>query len=52
MQAFNFRHNRCGALWQGRFKSCLVQSERYLLTVMRYIELNPVGAAMAEAPQD
>jgi putative transposase len=32
MQAFNLRHMRCGALWQGRFKSCLAQSERYLLT--------------------
>jgi putative transposase len=52
VQAFNLRHGRCGALWQGRFKSCLVQSERYLLTVMRYIELNPVRAAMVEAPQD
>lgn len=52
VQAFNLRHRRCGALWQGRFKSCLVQSERYLLTVMRYIELNPVRAAMVGAPQD
>jgi putative transposase len=52
VQAFNLRHARCGALWQGRFKSCLVQSERYLLTVMRYIELNPVRAAMVETPED
>jgi putative transposase len=52
VQAFNLRHARCGALWQGRFKSCLVQSERYLLTVMRYIELNPVRAAMVERPED
>ncbi|SEI45544.1 transposase [Frateuria terrea] len=52
VQAFNLRHHRCGALWQGRFKSCLVQSERYLLTVMRYIELNPVRAAMVDAPED
>ncbi|TAL91235.1 MAG: hypothetical protein EPN69_10665 [Rhodanobacter sp.] len=34
-QTFNLRHKRCGALWQGRFKSCLVQSERCLLMVMR-----------------
>ena len=52
VQAFNLRHKRCGALWQGRFKSCLVQSERYLLTVMRYIELNPVRAAMVNTPED
>lgn len=52
VQAFNYRHGRCGALWQGRFKSCLVDSERYLLAVYRYIELNPVRAAMVAAPQD
>ncbi|MEO8779056.1 MAG: hypothetical protein ABI389_10355 [Rhodanobacter sp.] len=52
VQAFNLRHRRCGALWQGRFKSCLVQSELYLLTVMRYIKLNPVRAAMVGLPQD
>jgi putative transposase len=45
-QAFNRRHGRSGTLWQGRFKSCLVESERYLLTVCRCIELNPVRAAM------
>ena len=33
-------------LWEGRFKSCLVDSERYLMTVHRYIELNPVRAAL------
>ena len=52
VQAFNARHGRCGTLWQGRFKSCLVDSERYLLTVLRYIELNPVRAAMVALPED
>ena len=52
VQAFNYRHARSGTLWQGRFKSCLVKTERYLLTVMRYIELNPVRAAMTASPQD
>ncbi|MCX7513173.1 transposase [Frateuria hangzhouensis] len=52
VQAFNLRHGRCGTLWQGRFKSCLVQTDQYLLTVMRYIELNPVRAAMAMRPED
>lgn len=51
VQAFNARHRRCGTLWQGRFKSCLVDSDRYLLTVLRYIELNPVRAAMASTPE-
>ena len=52
VQAFNARHGRCGTLWQGRFKSCLVDSDRYLLTVCRYIELNPVRAAMVTAPEN
>ncbi|MGH8147756.1 MAG: transposase [Rhodanobacteraceae bacterium] len=51
VQAFNQRHRRCGPLWQGRFKSCLVDSDRYLMTVYRYIELNPVRAAMVERPE-
>lgn len=52
VQAFNARHGRFGTLWQGRFKSCPVDSDRYLLTVCRYIELNPVRAAMVAAPED
>jgi putative transposase len=49
--AFNRRHQRTGTLWEGRFKSCLIDSEQYLLTVYRYIELNPVRAAMVDDPQ-
>ncbi len=52
VQAFNFRHGRSGTLWQGRFKSCLVETDRYLLTVIRYIELNRVRAAMVVRPED
>jgi putative transposase len=48
---FNRRHRRTGTLWEGRFKSCLVDSDRYLLTAYRYIELNPVRAAMVEKPE-
>ena len=48
---FNKRHGRCGTLWQGRFKTCLVDSERYCLNVMRYIELNPVRAMLSETPE-
>lgn len=50
--AFNRKHGRTGTLWEGRFKSCLVDSEQYLLAVYRYIELNPVRAAMVATPQD
>lgn len=49
--AFNRRHGRTGTLWEGRFKSCLVDTDRYVLTVQRYIELNPVRAAMTETPE-
>ncbi len=45
---FNHTYNRSGTLWEGRYKSTLVDSENYLLTVSRYIELNPVRAAMVE----
>ena len=37
---------RTGTLWEGRYKSCLVDSERYVLACYRYIELNPVRAGM------
>ncbi|GAA4329164.1 transposase [Variovorax defluvii] len=47
---FNDRHGRTGTLWEGRYKSTLIQSDRYLLTCMAYIDLNPVRAGMvAEA---
>lgn len=49
---FNATYRRSGTLWEGRYKSCLVDSERYLLTCYRYIELNPVRAAMVAAPGD
>lgn len=49
---FNYTYQRTGTLWEGRFKSCLVQSERYLLSVYRYIELNPVRANMVEDPSE
>ena len=43
---FNRRHGRTGTLWEGRFRSCLVESARYVLACYRYVELNPVRAAM------
>jgi putative transposase len=43
----NLRWGRTGTLFEGRFRSSLVDSEAYLLTCMRYIELNPVRAGMA-----
>ena len=49
---FNRRYNRTGTLFEGRFKSCLVQSRRYLLACQRYIELNPLRAGMVCDPAD
>ena len=43
---FNRRHSRTGTLWEGRFRSCLVDSARYVLACYRYIEDNPVEARM------
>lgn len=48
--AFNARHRRSGTLWEGRYKSCLVESESYLLRCSRYIDLNPVRARMIDDP--
>ncbi|MGF2735316.1 transposase [Marinobacter sp. DUT-1] len=49
---FNRRYDRTGSLWEGRFRSCLVDSENYLLTCQRYIEMNPVNAGMVNNPED
>lgn len=49
---FNSAYQRTGTLWEGRFKSCLVQTESYLLELYRYIELNPVRAGMVAHPAD
>ena len=46
----NNRYKRTGTLWEGRFKSSLIDSDRYLLTCYRYIELNPVRAGLVQTP--
>ena len=43
---FNRRHRRTGTLWEGRFRSCLVDSALYVMACYRYIESNPVEAGM------
>ena len=48
----NVTYQRSGSLWEGRFKSSLVDSEKYLLTCMRYIEMNPVRAGMVTHPSE
>lgn len=49
---FNYTYKRTGTLWEGRFKSCVVDAEQYLLVCQRYIELNPVRAGMVDSPSD
>ena len=49
---FNHKYGRTGTLWEGRFKASLIDSDQYLLTCMRYIELNPVRAQMVKHPRD
>ena len=48
----NHTYQRTGTLWVGRYKASLVDSEAYLLTCMRYIELNPVRANMVAQPSE
>ena len=48
----NSTYRRTGSLWEGRYKSCMVESESHLLTCYRYIELNPVRAAMVCGPDE
>ena len=51
-QKFNWRHQRHGHLFQGRYKSILVERERYLLELCRYVVLNPVRAGMVAVESD
>ncbi|HYL90461.1 MAG TPA: transposase [Burkholderiales bacterium] len=50
VRVINTIHGRTGSLWEGRFKSSLIDSERYLFTCHRYIELNPVRAGIVGHP--
>ena len=49
---FNDAQKRTGTLWEGRYKSTLIQSDRYLLACMAYIDLNPVRAGVVAQAQD
>ena len=52
VQYYNYCYQRTGTLWEGRYKATLIDSETYLLTCMRYIELNPVRADMIAHPSE
>jgi putative transposase len=48
---FNYRHKRIGTLWNGRYRDLPILDERYWLTCLRYVELNPVRAHMVKSPE-
>jgi putative transposase len=52
VQYFNHCYLRTGTLWEGRYKATIIDSDAYLLTCMRYIELNPVRAGLVADPLD
>jgi putative transposase len=52
VRRFNYAYTRSGTLFEGRFRTSIVQEDRYLLTCLRYIELNPVRACMVRDPGD
>ena len=52
VQYFNYKYGRTGTLWEGRFKSCIIECDLYLLQVYKYIELNPVRANIVNDPSD
>ncbi len=49
---FNASRQRTGTIWEGRYKSCLIDSENYLFVLYKYIELNPVKAGMVKKVED
>jgi putative transposase len=48
---FNRKYRRSGTLWGGRYRSIIIADERYWLTCLRYVELNPLRAKLIEAPE-
>jgi len=48
----NKTYGRNGSLWEGRYKSTIIQSQTYLLACQRYIEMNPVRAGMVDNPAE
>jgi len=50
VQYINRTYKRSGTLWEGRFRSCIIQQEEYLFSCQRYIEMNPVRAGIVKHP--
>jgi putative transposase len=52
VRRFNYRYTRTGTLFDGRYKSSMVQDDQYLLNCLQYMELNPVRAGIVKDPGD
>ncbi len=52
VQYINRTYKRSGTLWEGRFRSCIIQQQDYLFVCQRYIEMNPVRVGMVQHPGD
>ena len=50
--AFNLKHDRTGGLWEGRYRSFVIESDSYWLRCMRYVELNPVRAGIVSTSDE
>jgi putative transposase len=50
VQYVNRTYERSGTLWEGRFRSCIIEPQQYLFFCQRYIEMNPVRAGMVKHP--
>ncbi|MFT7654191.1 MAG: putative transposase, partial [Candidatus Azotimanducaceae bacterium] len=50
VRRFNYQYTRTGTLFDGRFRSSVVQSSRYLINCLQYIELNPIRAGLVKDP--
>ncbi len=47
---FNEKYKKVGHLWQGRYKSMIIQKDKYMLACIEYVELNPIRAKISESP--
>lgn len=49
---YNAKYSRTGGLWEGRYRTSVIQDEEYFVTCHRYVELNPIRAGLAQRPED
>jgi len=49
---FNHKYEKCGHLWQGRYKNYVIQKDEYLVNCATYIEMNPLKAGICQRPEN